>query len=63
YDILFFDWYLLCHSNFFPHFYPEIKDVMRPQMFGFNKKEHIAHFIIYIPACAVMALGCGALFS
>ena len=22
YDILFFDWVLLCHSNFFPHFTP-----------------------------------------
>ena len=25
YDILFFDWVLLCHSNFFPHFYPEVR--------------------------------------
>ena len=25
YDILFFDWVMLCHSNFFPHFYPEVK--------------------------------------
>ena len=25
YDIFFFDWFLLCRSNFFPHFYPELK--------------------------------------
>ena len=28
YDILFFDWVLLCHSNFFPHFYPEVKGIV-----------------------------------
>ena len=39
YDILFFDWYLLCRSNFFPHFYPELKGVVGPHMFGYNKKQ------------------------
>ena len=34
YDILFFDWVLLCHSNFFPHFYPEVKGIVGPQLFG-----------------------------
>ncbi|MCD7861952.1 MAG: hypothetical protein LUG61_00220 [Lachnospiraceae bacterium] len=63
YDILFFDWYLLCRSNFFPHFYPETKGIVGPQMFGYNKKAHIIHFIVYIPACALLALACGALFS
>ncbi len=61
YDILFFDWYLLCRSNFFIHFYPELKSVDRSHFFGYNKKSHIMHFIIYIPVCAGMALGVGAL--
>ena len=38
YDIIFFDWVLLCHSNFFPHFYPELKGVVGPHMFGYNKR-------------------------
>lgn len=58
YDICFFDWVLLCHSNFFPHFYPELKGVVGPHMFGYNKKTHILHFIIYIPICAVVAWIC-----
>lgn len=58
YDILFFDWVLLSHSNFFPHFYPEVKDVVGPHLFGYNKKTHIMHFIIYIPICAVAAWIC-----
>ena len=62
YDILFFDWYLLCRSNFFPHFYPELKGVVGPHMFGYNKKQHIAHFILYIPSSAAIALFCILLF-
>ena len=58
YDIVFFDWVLLCHSNFFPHFYPELKGVVGPHMFGYNKKTHILHFVIYIPICAVIAWIC-----
>ena len=55
YDILFFDWFLLCHSNFFPHFYPELKGIVGPHMFGYNKGTHILHFLLYIPLCAVIA--------
>lgn len=44
YDILFFDWVLLCHSNFFPHFYPEIKGIAAPQLFGYNKKRILRTF-------------------
>lgn len=38
YDILFFDWFLLCRSNFFPHFHPEVKGIVGPHMFGYNKR-------------------------
>ncbi len=27
-------------------------------MFGYNKKTHILHFVIYIPICAVIAWIC-----
>lgn len=49
---------LLCHSNFFPHFYPELKGVVGPHMFGYNKQQHMTHFILHIPACAVLAWVC-----
>lgn len=58
YDILFFDWVLLCHSNFFPHFYPEVKGIVGPHMFGYNKKAHLLHFVIYISVCALIAWVC-----
>lgn len=62
YDIFFFDWLLLCHSNFYPHFYPELKGVVGPHMFGYNMKSHILHFIIYIPICAIAAWICSSFF-
>lgn len=58
YDIVFFDRVLLCHSNFFPHFYPELKGVVGPHMSGYNKKTHLLHFAIYPPVCAVAAWLC-----
>ena len=58
YDIVFFDWVLLCHSNFFPHFYPELKGVVVPHMFGYNKRTHLIHFAIYLPASAAAAALC-----
>lgn len=58
YDIFFFDWFLLCRSNFFPHFYPELKGVVGPHMFGYNKKAHIRHFALYLPLCAAAAWVC-----
>lgn len=58
YDIAFFDWVLLCHSNFFIHYYPELRGVTGPHQFGYNKRTHILHFVIYIPVCAALALLC-----
>ena len=51
-------WVLLCHSNFFPHYYPELKGVVGPQMFGYNKKQHILHFVLDLPLSAVLAWVC-----
>ena len=50
FDILVFDWVLLCHSNFFPHYYPELKGVYGPHLFGYNMKSHL-------PQIALMLLG------
>lgn len=50
--------YLLCHANFFPHFYPELKGVVGPHMFGYNKRTHLIHFAIYLPASAAAAALC-----
>lgn len=61
FDILFFDWVLLCHSGFFPHFYPEVKGLVGPHQFGYNWKTHILHIIAFPVISAVLAWVC-ALF-
>ena len=58
YDIAFFDWVLLCHSNFFPRYYPELKGVVGPHQFGYNKASHIRHFLLYLPLSALAAWIC-----
>ena len=56
YDIFFFDWFLLCHSGFYPHFYPETRKIISPKLFGFNTKTHIIHFLLYLPVSAALSL-------
>jgi len=46
FDILFFDLVLLCHSNFFPRWYPEVKGIVGPQQFGYNWKTHLLHIVL-----------------
>ncbi|MCR5580458.1 MAG: hypothetical protein K6F66_02620 [Pseudobutyrivibrio sp.] len=60
YDIVFFDWILLCNKglNFFPHYYPETRDVLNPSLFGFNKKSHIIQFVCYTVIAIVIAFVC-----
>ncbi|MCR5795059.1 MAG: hypothetical protein K6G61_06935 [Solobacterium sp.] len=58
YDILFFDWYLLCRSGFFPHFYPEVKPLLGPHLFGYNRNTHMFHILASPVLAAVLAWIC-----
>ena len=51
YDIVFFDWVLLCHSNFFRIFYPELKGIVGPHMFGYNKSHILYIYYIHTYLC------------
>ena len=60
FDILFFDWVLLCNAgfNFFPHFYPETKEVLGQYLFGYNRKTHLAHIIGSFVVAAMLGWIC-----
>lgn len=58
YDIFFFDFILLCHSSFYPHYFPECKELVGPHLFGFNWKTHLLHFVMYLPVVALLSLFC-----
>lgn len=58
FDILFFDWVLLCHSNFFAHYYPEVKDIYGPEIFGYNKKSHLTQIVVMLLGSMLLAWIC-----
>ncbi|MBR6029506.1 MAG: hypothetical protein IKP40_10500 [Clostridia bacterium] len=58
FDILFFDWYLLCHAHLFPRYYPETKPVLSPKLFGYNWKSHAVQLGLMILASLLMAWVC-----
>lgn len=60
FDILFFDFFLLCRAglNFFPRFYPEVKEVLGPYLFGYNWKTHLTHILLFPVAAAALAWVC-----
>lgn len=58
FDILVVDLVLLCHSNFYPHFFPEVKDLVGPHQFGFNKKSHVIQTVVLSFGAVVAAWIC-----
>ena len=58
FDILFFDWVLLCHSNFFAHYYPEVKGIYGPEIFGYNKKTHLIQIVLMLLGSLFLAWIC-----
>lgn len=58
FDILFFDWFLLCRSDFFAHYYPEVKDLYGPEIFGFNKKTHLVQIVLMLFGSLLLAWIC-----
>ena len=58
FDIFFIDWVLLCHSGFYPHFFPEVKELVGPEKFGFNKKSHIIQSVVLTVGSVVLACVC-----
>lgn len=58
YDILFFDFYLLCRSRFFPHYFPEVEQLLGPHMFGYNWKSHLFSGLVIPAACLLLARIC-----
>lgn len=60
FDILFFDWVLLCNQGFgfFTHYYPQVGAIYNRKLFGYNKKTHITQVILIFPLCVLLAWIC-----
>ncbi len=60
FDVVFFDWFLLCNAglDFFPRFYPETREVLGRHLFGYNRKTHLLHLLVFPFASAALAWIC-----
>lgn len=60
FDIGFFDWFLLCNAgfDFFTRFYPECRPVLGHYLFGYNRKTHLLHVILFFPCVALLSWMC-----
>lgn len=54
YDMVCFDWFLLCKSRFFQHYYPEISSVYDGRKYGYNLKSQLLKLLVIFPAASAL---------
>ena len=62
YDMIFFDWFLLCRFHFFQHYYPEVESVYNGRKYGFNIKSQLLKLFVIFPAVSALAAWICTLF-
>ena len=55
YDMIFFDWFLLCKFHFFQHYYPETAPALNGRKYGFNIKSQLLKLLVIFPAVSALA--------
>jgi hypothetical protein len=55
YDMIFFDWFLLCRFRFFQYYYPEVAPVYDGRKYGFNIKSQLLKLFVIFPAVSALA--------
>ena len=55
YDMICFDYVLLCKFRFFQHFYPEVEEVCQNRKYGFNIKSQLLKLLVLFPAASALA--------
>ena len=55
YDMVFFDWFLLCRFRFFQHYFPETAPALQDRRYGFNLKSQLLKLLIIFPAVSTIA--------
>ena len=62
YDMIFFDWFLLCKFHFFQHYFPEVASVYNGRKYGYNLKSQLLKLLVIFPAASVLAAWICTLF-
>ncbi len=62
YDMVFFDWFLLCRFGFFQHYFPEAAPAVENRRYGFNIKSQQLKLLVIFPALSALAAWVCTLF-
>ncbi|MCR4704200.1 MAG: hypothetical protein K5665_11120, partial [Saccharofermentans sp.] len=62
YDMIFFDYFLLCKFQFFQTFTPEVTPVYNNRKYGYNIKSQLLKLIVIFPAASAIAAWVCTLF-
>lgn len=62
YDMICFDYYLLCRFRFFQFYYPEVEEVYRNRKYGYNLKSQLLKLLLLFPAASALAAWVCTLF-
>jgi hypothetical protein len=62
YDMICFDWFLLCKFRFFQYFFPEVKSVYNGRKYGYNIKSQLLKLLVIFPAASSLAAWICSLF-
>jgi len=55
YDMVFFDWFLLCKFGFFQHYFPETAPALNGRKYGFNIKSQLLKLLVIFPLASALA--------
>lgn len=55
YDMIFFDWFLLCRFRFFQYYYPEVESVYNGRKYGYNIRSQLLKLFVIFPAVSAIA--------
>ena len=62
YDMIFFDYFLLCKYSFFQSFIPEVTSVYTNRKYGYNIKSQLLKLLVIFPAASAIAAWVCTLF-
>ena len=62
YDMICFDYFLLCKFRFFQYYYPEVGKVYPLKKYGYNIKSQLLKLLVIFPAASALAAWVCTLF-
>ena len=63
YDMIFFDWFLLCRFRFFQYYCPEVAPVYDGRKYGYNLKSQLLKLLVIFPAASAFLAWICTLFQ